>query len=51
MGVDGLSMSTYRQIDIAMSPRCCREDQFEEEKSRLDESKDWDEDNADGDDP
>jgi RecQ family ATP-dependent DNA helicase len=51
MGVEGLNVSSYRQIAIAMSRRYCREDRFEEEKSTLDESDGWDEDNADGDDP
>ena len=51
MGVDGLNISGYRQIAIAISRRYCREDRFEEEKSKLDESDGWDEDNADGDDP
>ena len=51
MGVDGLNISGYRQIAIAISRRYCREDRFEEEKSKLDESEGWDEDNADGDDP
>ena len=51
MGVDGLNISGYRQIAIAISRRYCREDGFEEEKSKLKESEGWDEDNADGDDP
>ncbi|KAK6591474.1 hypothetical protein H4I95_12188 [Botrytis cinerea] len=51
MGVDGLNISGYRQIAIAISRRYCREDRFEEEKSKLEESEGWDEDNADGDDP
>ncbi|KAK6591364.1 hypothetical protein H4I95_12233 [Botrytis cinerea] len=51
MGVDGLNISGYRQIAIAISRRYCREDGFEEEKSKLEESEGWDEDNADGDDP
>jgi hypothetical protein len=34
-----------------MSRRYYREDRFEEEKSTLDESEGWDEDNTDGDDP
>ncbi|KAK6591453.1 hypothetical protein H4I96_12363 [Botrytis cinerea] len=48
MGVDGLNISGYRQIAIAISRRYCREDRFEEEKSKLEESEGWDEDNADG---
>jgi superfamily II DNA helicase RecQ len=51
MGVNGLNISGYRQIAIAISRRYCREDRFEEEKSKLEESEGWDEDNADGDDP
>lgn len=51
MGVDGLNISGYRQIAIAISRRYCREDRFKEEKGKLDESEGWDEDNADGDDP
>lgn len=51
MGVDGLNISGYRQIAIAISRRYCREDRFEEEKTKLDEGDGWDEDNADGDDP
>ena len=51
MGVDGFNISSYRQIAIAISRRYCREDRFEEEKSKLEEGEDWDEDNADGDDP
>lgn len=49
-GVDGLNISSYCQIAIAISRRYCREDRFEEEKSKLEESEVWDEDNADGDD-
>src|SRR6266536_867970 len=51
MGVDGLNISGYRQIAIAMSRRYCREDRFEEEKTKLEEGDGWDEDNTDGDDP
>jgi hypothetical protein len=51
MGVNGLNISGYRQIAIAMSRRYCREDRFEEEKGQLDEGEGWDEDNIDGDDP
>jgi len=51
MGVDGLNISGYRQIAIAISRRYCREDRFEEEKSKLEESEGWDEDNGDGDNP
>jgi hypothetical protein len=51
MGVDRLNISGYRQIAIAISRQYCRENQFEEEKSRLDESEGWDEDNTDRDDP
>ena len=50
MGVDGLNISGYPQIAIAISRRYCRENRFEEEKSKLEESEDWEEDNADGDD-
>jgi hypothetical protein len=51
MGVDGLNISGYRQIAITISRQYCREDWFEEEKSRLDESEGWDKDNTDRDDP
>jgi len=51
MGVEGLNISGYRHIAIAISRRYCREDRFEEEKSKLDEGEGWDEDDADGDDP
>ncbi|KAK5279582.1 hypothetical protein LTR40_007588 [Exophiala xenobiotica] len=40
MGIDGLNISAYRQIAIAISRRYCREDRFEEEKSKLDEGED-----------
>ncbi|KAF8850661.1 hypothetical protein BDZ45DRAFT_602559, partial [Acephala macrosclerotiorum] len=40
-------ISGYRQITITISRRYCREDRFEEEKSKLKESKNWNKDNAD----
>ena len=51
MDIDGLNISEYWQITITISRRYYREDRFEEEKSKLEESKDWDENNADGDNP
>lgn len=51
MGVGGLNISGYRQIAIALLGRYCREDWFEEEKTKLKEGDGWGEDNADGDDP
>jgi hypothetical protein len=51
MGIDRLNISRYRQITITISRRYCREDRFKEEKSKLEESKGWDKDNADRDDP
>jgi hypothetical protein len=51
IGVDGLNISKYRDIAIAMSCRYCREDRFEEEKSKLEEDEGWDKDNANRDDP
>ena len=48
MGVDGLNISGYRQIAIAMSWRCCREDRLEGEKTKLEEGEGWDEGNANG---
>jgi hypothetical protein len=50
MGVNGFNISSYRQIAIAISRQYYREDRFEEEKSKLDESEGWDKDNSDGDD-
>lgn len=35
MGVDGLDISSYRQIAITISQRYCRQDWFEDEKSKL----------------
>ena len=48
MGVDGLNISGYRQIAIAMSWRYCREDRLEGEKTKLEEGEGWDEGNANG---
>ena len=49
--MDKLNINGYRQIVSTISRRYCREDRFEEEKSKLEESKGWDEDNTDRDDP
>jgi hypothetical protein len=38
MGFEKLNISGYRQVAIAISWRYCREDRFEEDKSKLDES-------------
>jgi RecQ family ATP-dependent DNA helicase len=51
MGIQGYNISANRQIMIAMSRRYCRDDRFEEEKNKLDDGEEWDEDNVDGDDP
>jgi hypothetical protein len=51
MGVEGYGISPNRHIMIAMSRRYCREDRFEDEKTKLEEVDCWDEDNVDGDDP
>ena len=51
MGIKGYNISANRHIIIAASRRYCREDRFEEEKNKLEDHEDWDEDNVDGDDP
>jgi len=51
IGVDGFGIASYRQITIAILRRYCREDRFEEEKTKLEEGDGWDEDNVDGDEP
>jgi hypothetical protein len=51
IGVDGLNISGYCQIAIAIFRWYCQEDRFEEEKTKLEEVDGWDKDNADGDDP
>ena len=39
MGVDGLNISEYWQITIAISWQYCHEDRFKEEKTKLEEGK------------
>jgi hypothetical protein len=51
MGIKGYNISANWHIIIAASRRYCREDRFEEEKNKLDDSEEWDEDNVEGDDP
>ena len=51
MGIKGYNISANRHIMIAISRRYCRDDRFEEEKNKLDDGEEWDEDNVDGDDP
>ena len=50
MGVR-INISAWRHSAIAISRRFCHDNAFQEEKSRLEEDQDWDEDNVEGDDP
>jgi hypothetical protein len=38
LNINKLNINDYRQIAIIISRRYCREDRFEEEKSKLEES-------------
>jgi superfamily II DNA/RNA helicase len=45
-----LNISAWRHSAIAISRRFCHEDRFHEQKRKLDEDEEWDEDNVEGDD-